>query len=197
MHVLARLHGFGVVVVPKAPYRIGRVPDAPDTRLRIAHGDRSEAIDVADGPAVTDLADVTAGDPAPRWRIETSLTSCAWPLGFDLASDPDGLSPFLLLGPEDAMVWLAGPLAREKTQPIEKLVAEGQRVRAVAHSGDCERIDVDYEVEGEGWWQRRYVVPWTDTETIVVTGQARAATEELTALAVDLIERSIEPYRSE
>jgi len=190
---VVRLQGFGVVVVPTAPYRIGRAADGPETLLRIDTGERSETLDVTAPGARSELVALSPGDPAERWRIETAVTSCAWPLGFELASDPDGLSPFLLLGPGDAMVWLAGPLASEKTQPIEKLVAEGQTVRAVAESGGRERIDLDYEVGGERWWQRRYVIPWTDGETLVASGQARSATEELTSLALDLVERSLEP----
>lgn len=194
MHVLARLQGFGVIVLPKAPYRIARVADAPETELRITQGDESEVVDVTEvREGLTDLADISRGDAAERWRIETEAMSCAWPLGFDLASDPDGLSPFLLLGPNDALVWLAGPLAAEKTRPIEQLAAEGQAIREVAHSDDRERLDVDYEADGERWWQRRYVIPWTESESVVISGQSRPSTEELTALAVDLIERSLEP----
>lgn len=188
MHVLARLQGFGVLVLSKAPYRIGRVPDAPETRLRIAHGERSEEVDVSEPrEGLTELADVTRGDSAERWRIETTVLTCAWPAGFDLASDPEERSPFLLLGPNDAMVWLSGPVDREQTQPIESLAVSGQTIRAVAQSDDRERIDVDYTIDGDRWWQRRYVVPWTETQDVVVTGQARPATEELTALATDLV----------
>jgi hypothetical protein len=196
MHVLARLQGFGAIVLPKAPYRIARVPDAPETRLRIAHGERSEVVDVTEAGAI-EVADITRGDGAERWRIETTVMTCAWPAGFDLASDPEERSPFLLLGPGDAMVWLSGPVDREQTQPIESLAVDGQTIRAVAQSGERERIDVDYTIGGERWWQRRYVVPWTKTDDIVVTGQARPETEELTALAVDLVERSLEPTRTE
>lgn len=196
MHVLARLQGFGAIVVPKAPYRIERVDDAPDAVLRIGHGDRSETVDVRavlGGTVTTDVADVDEGDPRPRWRIETSVFGCAWPVGFALSSDPDGLSPFLLLGPDDAMIWVAGPVDRAKTTPIEKLVTEDQTARAVASSGDRERIDIDYQVDGERWWQRRYVLAWGEDRTLVLTGQARAAFEAPTSAAVDAIEASIAP----
>jgi hypothetical protein len=193
MHVLARLQGFGVIVLPKAPYRIARSLEGPETELRIIHGDGSEVVDVTEGEHATELADISPGDARERWRIETTVATCAWPPGFDLSSDPDGLSPFLLLGPGDAMVWLSGPVPREKAQPIEKLATPDQKVRAVAEAEGRERIDVDYEVEGEAWWQRRYVIPWGEAKALVISGQARAETEELTALAVDLIERSLEP----
>jgi len=199
MRAPTKLHGFGAIVEPEAPYRIGRVDGEPETTLRIVHGAGTTVIDVAAilrEDATTDLADITAGDPMERWRIETTDATCAWPEGFDLASDPDDLSPFLLLGPDDSMVWLAGPVDRATVEPIENLAGEGQRVRAVAEAGDHERIDLDYEADDEAWWQRKYVVPWDDGQAIVITGQARSAMEELTALAVDLVERSLEPHRS-
>lgn len=200
LHVVdaqARLQGFGAIVVPKAPYRLERVEDAPDTTLRILREDRSEVVDVrelARGEATTDLADVSEGDPRQSWRIETGVVTCAWPQGFALSWDPDELSPFLLLGPDDAMIWLAGPVDQAKTTPIEKLVVEGQTVRAVAEAGANERIDVDYVIDGERWWQRKYVIAWDEGQALVITAQARVEVEELTAAAVDAIEASLAPH---
>ena len=197
MHVLARLQGFGVIVLPKAPYRIERIEGEPDTRLRIFHGEQSGVVDVREvvrGEERTELADISEGDPRQSWRIETGVVTHDWPHGFALSSDPDELSPYVLFGPDDAMIWIAGPVDRARTTPIEKLVAEEQTVRAVAQAGDNERLDVDYVIDDEPWWQRRYVLAWGEGRALVLTAQARAATEETAAEAVDAIERSIAPY---
>lgn len=194
MHVSARLQGFGATVLPKAPYRIEHVSDAPPTQLRIHHGDQSGLVDVSAAlkGQITELADIEPGDGGERWYVETTAFSCAWPLGFALMSDPD-YSPFVLVGPEESMIWLAGPLDRSRTSPIEKLATPDQIVRAVGQAGDRERIDLEYTFEGERWWQRRYVVPWGNEKAVVISGQARSTTELLTAAAVDLIEASLSP----
>lgn len=196
MHVLARLQGFGAIVLPDVPYRIERVADAPETTLRITSGETTEIVDVRDavrGDVKTGVANVTGGDERGEWRIETSVFACAWPRHFALSSDPDEISPFLLFGPNDAMIWVAGPVDRAKATPIEKLATEDQTIRAVAEAGDNARIDVDYEHDDETWWQRRYVLAWGDAHVLVVTAQARAADEEPVRLAVDAVEASIAP----
>lgn len=182
-------------MLPKPPYRIERV-DEP-TRLRIQHGDQSAVIDVSEPTkgSATELADIEPGDGGERWYVETTVCSCAWPEGFALASDPEG-SPFLLHGPEEAMIWLAGPLDRSRTTPIEKLATSDQTIRAVGEADGRERIDLEYTFEGERWWQRRYVVPWGEDQAIVITGQARSTTELLTSAAVDLVEASLAPARN-
>ena len=181
--------------MPKAPYRIERVPGAPPSRLRIVRGERSEVIDMGDAEAIeraAELLDISQGEPRPSWRIETDAMSCAWPAGFALCSDPDELSPFVLFGADDAMIWIAGPVERAKVTPIEELADEGQTIRAVAQAGERERMDLDYVVDGEPWWQRKYVMPWGTDEALVLTGQARMRGEENTSAAVDAIEATIE-----
>ncbi|MGZ3424111.1 MAG: hypothetical protein ACXWUG_00890 [Polyangiales bacterium] len=166
MHV--RLRGNGLLVIPKGKFRFER--DAVKTS-----GDDVEVL------------------PAPgagEWRIETPSFSIAWPRGFAIADDPDELSPFLLHGDRDALIWTAGPLPKEKVLPVEKLVDEEQRVRAIADAGDDVRIDLDYVVDGEPWWQRRYLrkVPGG---MLVLSAQARAADEDEVRPAIDLLDATL------
>lgn len=199
--VFARLSGHGLLVAPRPHYRIDRVAGAPDTTLRIADASGEEIVDlplVARGERTCAKADVHRGPRTGPFRIETGISTCAWPRDFALSHDPDEISPFLLLGPREAMIWIAGPLAREKVTPIEKLVEGSQSVRAVAEAKGASRIDVDYDHDGERWWQRRYVVAFGDPEhdtALVITGQARAEDEAVTSAAVDEIERTLTPYR--
>lgn len=191
-----RLSGHGVVVIVHAPFRVERTGVA--TALRVVGEKGEELVDVAAvarGEAKSRLVDVLDGGPQTAFRVETDHASCAWPEGWALASDPDELSPFLLMGARDAMIWLAGPVARDKALPIEKLADEGQRVRAVADRGGDARIDLDYVEAGEPWWQRRYVVRFDDSRVLVLTAQCRATDEETVRPAIDAVEVSLVPHR--
>ena len=197
MHTLARLAGFGVIVTPRAPFRLDRVDGAATPSvLRIGGDGGGRVVDpraLLDAPDPEAPVDVFPGDAAEAdWWIETGFVRCRWPAGFGLASDPEERCPFLLLGPEETMVWLEGPFPREKATPIEKLVAPGQTLRAVAEADDAARVDIDYEHDGEPWWQRRYAIAVDTDKVLLATGQARRRHEELVRAAVDLVEHSLE-----
>jgi hypothetical protein len=193
-----RLSGHGLLVTPRAEFRIE--PSAGTvTTLDIASADGRSVVDVAAvarGEANTASVDVAPGGVAGPWRVETNVFTCAWPAGFAVSSDPDGLSAFLMLGANDAMLWVAGPLDRDKALPIEKLAAEDQTVRAIADLDGNTRIDLDYVVEDELWWQRRYALAWRDDTVLVVTAQARVVDEDSVRAAVDALASSIAPYHA-
>lgn len=201
MQSFVRLVGFGVVVVPRAPYRIDRMAGAAETTLQVAGSRGDQVVDVREllgdardaGPATV----VPGRDFREEWRIQTEVSTCAWPAGFGLASDPDGISRFLLLGPSEAMIWIAGPVSPDTAFPIEKLATPDQTIRAVAEATGASRMDVEYLHDDERWWQRRYVVEWGEDGVVVLTGQARLADEEVTRMAVDTVERTLEPTPAE
>jgi hypothetical protein len=195
MEPFVHLIGFGATVVPSAPYRIDRVADEPETVLLVATAERSGLVDVADvlrGGETGGLVEVRPGDERSRWRVQTEVFTCAWPYEFGLSSDPDGVSPFLLLGPGDAMLWVAGPVDLERASPIEKLADTDQTIRGVAEAEGASRIDLDYELEGEPWWQRRYVVEWGEGQALVLTGQAPVSHETVTREAVDAMDQTLQ-----
>jgi hypothetical protein len=170
-----RLRGHGVLVIPKAKFRFER--------------------DVI--PVASDDVEVLPAPSALDWRIETSGYSIAWPKGFAIADDPDELSPFLLHGARDALIWIAGPLPRDKVLPIEKLAADDQRVRAIADAGDAVRIDIDYALPSESgpaehWWQRRYVRMLPGGSALLLSAQALASDEDSVRAAIDAIDESLE-----
>lgn len=191
-HVLARLHGHGKIVLPFPGYRIER--EAGQLVLRVEREGRSGTVDVASPSG--DLCDVETGTLTGPWRVETRLYRCAWPEGFALAADPTDRSPFLLLGPDGSMIWIDGPVDASRATPIEKLAAPGQTVRAVAEAADAARIDLDYVDEGVRFWQRRYVLPWSDDRALVPCAQARAENEKLVSAALDLVEQTLEPVEA-
>lgn len=181
------------MVLPHAGFRIERVADAAETTLKVWSGAATGVIDVT-APAdelASALADISLGGGSGQWRIETSVLSCIWPHGLAIVEDPDGVSPFLLIGDNDAMFWISGPLASERATPIENLVDDGQTVRAVAQAGEDARIDLDYVIDDEAWWQRRYALVWSPGKVLVVTAQARLADEVLARAAVDAVAQSI------
>lgn len=193
-HTPARLAGHGALVVPRLGYQLERVDGAPESSLRVTCGEESAVLDVraADADA-SPLAVVAPGPPTLAWRILTDTYSCAWPLGFVLADDPDGLSSFLLAGERGALMWVSGPMSRERALPIENLADEDQRVRAIADEGENVRIDLDYVHEGEPWWQRRYVLRWGADEVLVLTAQAMALDEDVVRAAIDELAQTIAP----
>jgi hypothetical protein len=199
-HVLARLAGHGLIAVPRPLFRLDRVDGAPETTLRVADARGDEIVDlaaVARGERASDRIDVHLGPRGP-FRIETRVFTCTWPPGFALSHDPYGGAPFLLIGPRDAMIWIAGPLARAKVEPIERLADPSQTIRAVAEATDASRMDLDYEHEGERWWQRRYVIAFgaaPAAEALALSAQARLADEPVACAAIDAIERSLAAYR--
>lgn len=195
MLVLARLLGHGLVVLPHRNYRIEHVADAAETTLRITRGKETDVVDLLVAlREKSAFVDVSEGGPPGAWRIQTKEFTCGWPRGFALSADDAG-SPFLLTGPSGSLVWVDGPLPKKKATPIENLVADEQRVRAVAQEGENARIDLDYEEEGEHWWQRRYALVWGNEQVLVVSGQALLSDEEAARAAVDEVARTIEPYR--
>lgn len=189
----ARLAGYGALVLPRAGYQLERVEGA-ESSLRVIYGAERGALDVRAADAATStLAGVLPGPATRAWSIIADTYTCAWPQGFVLADDPDGLSAFLLAGAHDALVWVSGPMPSERALPIETLADEGQNIRAVADEGENARIDLDYVHEGEPWWQRRYVLRWGADDVLVLTAQARALDEDAVCAAIDEVAATIAP----
>ena len=160
---------------------------APEERARHVEG----AIAIVRAGGVEHVPDPGA------LRIETDLVTCAWPHGLVLTADPAGRSPFVLLGPApECEIWLT-QAARSEVEPIESLAAEGQRVRAIADAADgTSRIDLDYVVEDELFWQRKYVRPWGEGQVLLVCAQAPAELEDLMSTALELVESTLRPTAS-
>ena len=188
------LVGHGALLIPRAGFRLEHVEGAADSTVRVTYGDESALLDVrAPDASASPLAEVLPGPQTRAWRIETTSYVCALPLGFVLADDPDGFSPFVLDGPEGALVWVSGPMPRDRALPVENLIDEGQTVRGVADAGDNVRVDLDYVFEGEPWWQRRYILAWGKDDVLVLSAQARALDEDTVRVAIDGLVETIAP----
>jgi hypothetical protein len=73
MHTYARLRGFGLSVVPFAPYCVRRIGDGADDRISVEHADTSALLDPNRPPGVGALAavaDVAEAESEARWLVD-------------------------------------------------------------------------------------------------------------------------------
>ncbi|MCA9038574.1 MAG: hypothetical protein KDA91_25790, partial [Planctomycetaceae bacterium] len=113
-HVYARLTGFGLAVIPQAPFRIQYAPgdgDAIDVQHQSPQGQRFARLIPDQGgykskidqytDSLYEVLDVEKGPDTDQWRIETTIFTVAWPRGYVLCSNnfPQDPGPFDLVGP--------------------------------------------------------------------------------------------------
>ncbi|GGT80208.1 MULTISPECIES: hypothetical protein [Streptomyces] len=203
-HVLARLAGFGMTLTPRRPYSFERASDTPPA-VRVTTGEgetaRIACVTAVTGPPrveltnardVDDVVDVQPGPAEPHWRIETSAYALAWPAGFTVESPPaDDFSPFLLWGPDDALLHVQGPVDRERIPPPPQLAGPGQRL--VDHRADpaFEAVELAYRHEGDEWRQWHHLVALDEKQALVVTSQCPARHAELVRSAAETVARSL------
>lgn len=185
-HVFCTLVGFGLRVIPRAPFRV-----------RLAPGGRPPALEVEhDGPAGTASARVLPDDrgghacepseaahvldvePGPAaddaWLVDAPFVRFPLPADFCLHSVPaDSPSPFDLVGPDDALIYAQAP---RRLPPLERMFGPGQR--AVARGATW--IELEYEHDGRPWWQRHELFG----DGVVFTAQAPAERADPTRAAL-------------
>ncbi len=195
-----QLRGHGVLVRPARGDRVARGPDEKTLRVWRAGSMAAVEIDVREP---TDLIVIEPVADIHPWRIESAGVTCAWPHGTALVSDAWERTPFVLeLAGEDDRepeegIWIA-TAPRSEVEPIERFAVEGQRIRAIGESADgALRIDLDYPHGSTLWWQRKYVLPWSEGLALVVSAQARAKNEETFSLAADLVASTVALARLE
>jgi len=176
-HVLARLNGYGVQLVPYWPYRFERLDaDLPKVLVvRVMHdGEDSTEIDPKNPVAVEGIVDVSTEPSPDGWRVETSTFSVPWPDGFHVSSpsDPADRMPYYLLGPDNASIFPQGILPNERIPAVEALAAAGQRITAQRTIDGTEVIELEYTHDGGPWWQSHWLIPWGETRTLTFTAQA-------------------------
>ncbi|WP_156313256.1 hypothetical protein [Micromonospora sp. HK10] len=170
-HVLARLAGYGVVLVPYWPYTFERSDAASDavvvTNWRV-NGPAKALVDSADAHSAPGIVDVEPGPDHPFWVIETSSFSAVWPFGFSVEST---VAPYCLVGEHDASISVQGPV---HIADPDVMIAPGQTVVGRRKMGrDVEVIELVYEHEGEPWWQGVYLYPRKGGQELVFTAQSR------------------------
>lgn len=204
-HVYARVAGFHLTVIPRAPFRIWKAPDPP-TAIDVEHlapTGRLFARVIPDNggykskisqntPSLYDVVDIEAGPEIPQWRIETSVFTCDWPSDYQLFSNnfPKDPAPFDLVGPHAEMIYIQHP----RTIPdVSAMGAPHQTVIHIERNIESEWIDLAYDHEGIPWRQRHEVVSFLDGQ-IVVTMQAPLQFAEQATAVAHAVARSLRPY---
>jgi hypothetical protein len=200
-HVLARLNGYGVQLVPHWPYRFVRpVEDDPATVCVVRttpDGDRTATISAENPHSVDGVVDVTTEPSPDGWRIETTRFSVPWPDGFDVTSPTDGSDRtyFYLTRADDAKIFPQGPVRTDRLPAPEAWAADGQRIASRDVVDGIEIIELAYEIDGAGWWQSHWVVPWTAGRSLIFTAQAPNAAVEPTRRAARQVASGVQPTR--
>lgn len=194
-HVFARLAGHGMTLVPRWPYVFERT-EGDTVLVTWATEDGPMRLTVEPGVRVDggDVVDVTEGPDHPYWLIETGPALLPWPKGFSLESAEDQ-TPFLLLGPDDTVIFPQGPVPAERLADAQALVAEDQAITAERDENGTRVVELGYEHEGAPWWQAHWLAPLPGGRLLVVTAQAplpaaAAAREAAATIAAGVVGRS-------
>jgi hypothetical protein len=203
-HVYARLSGYGLVLIPFAPYRFEALPDGRSLTVthaspqgtrsaRITPGPVAPTVHLEPGTASLDEVVTLSNDgQAGPWRIETRVFTCAWPAGFALASAPDD-GPFDLYGPDGSLIYFQGPYPPERVPPTRGLVAPGQTLAGEGEGSGFHWVEVSYPHEGRTWLKRYAFVPLTPEQVLVVTTQAPEQGAARATAAADELAASLRP----
>jgi hypothetical protein len=191
-HVLTVLGGFGLRVIPYAPFRarigstarvleIERSTPARSARVIV---EREGACDVELGDGTADSADVFDIEVGPKhdaWFLETSLVSFRLPERFTMHSVADGSpSPFDLVGESGDLIYVQ---TASRRVALRELVRTGVSVV----EEDRELLEVEYEHDGTIWRQRHRLVLPSVGRTFVLTAQSPADRSANARAALDLM----------
>ncbi|GLY00371.1 MULTISPECIES: hypothetical protein [Actinoplanes] len=195
-HVLARLGGYGLALIPHWPFAFERVPDASNA-VRVTRftpgGPRQVVIEPGGNVDGGDVVDVADGPQTPFWMVETSVFRLRWPASFTLESpaETDDGTPFYLRGPADSMIFPQGPVERDRLADPQALVAPGQTVlQRRDHEHGISVVELGYRHEDRQWWQGHWVIPHHDDQVVVLTGQAVLESAAVTREAAEIMAAS-------
>ncbi|GAA2686974.1 hypothetical protein Apa02nite_037200 [Actinoplanes palleronii] len=168
---MARLAGYGVVLVPYGQYTFARSDAAPHAVLVTnwrEDGPATALVDPADPQSAPGIVDVAPGPDQPFWSIQTGVFEVAWPSGFTVEST---FVPYGLAGKHDSSISVQGPA---RVPDPDVLIGVGQTVTDRRTMGDgVQVIEVTYEHEGDPWWQAHYLLPRQEGRVLVFTAQSR------------------------
>lgn len=195
-HVLVRLSGPRMQLIPHWPYRFTRLaaePGAVEVTRWIAGGKLVTVVRPGDDPQPGDVVDVVAGPERDDWLIETPAFGTCWPDGFTIDSPmgPNDRTAFYLWGPDAAMIFPQGPVPLERSPTLGALVGPGQSVDIRRRVGDVDVIELSYEHDGQPWWQGHWLVPFGTGRVLVMTAQAPIAGQTSTRAAAETVVASL------
>lgn len=190
-HVLARLNGFGMTLIPNWPYSFEREGEGSN----VVHATRwtpsgPAKVTIEPGSPVdgNDVVDVGGGFDVPYWLIETSIFSVQWPAGFTVNSPQDAGdgTPFYLQGQGEAAIFMQGPVLRSRLSDPDALVAPGQSVLSRrSDDNGVASIELTYLHDDEQWWQAHWMMPCQADHFVVITAQSLLAASATTRTAAE------------
>ena len=199
-HVYARLNGFQLQVIPRAPFRIGRCVDVKDAvdieyqskdgllfaRLIPDGGGYKSKLD-QNTSSLYDVVDVNDGNNSGEWIIETSVFDCCWPVGYAICSNnfPNDPSPFDLIGGDSEFIYIQRP---QKCPAIEEMYAQNQSVVDIGKSDISEWINLEYVHENERWNLRHEVVSSFEHPLIVTMQSPERYAHNAKKAAYDIVQ---------
>ncbi len=209
-HVYARLSGFGWILVPRAPFRVERLPGRPRSLLArhdSPAGPRQATISLeearpvvelgSDTAALNEVLDLLEGPVRDHWRIETTVFTARWPESFALTSAPSPGPPFDLHGPDGALVFVQGPIGPARLPALTAMAGPGQKVKRHGSSPGWGWVELEYTHEGIRWRQTHRVLEDGHGYALVVTAQTPERWAELTDAAAEVVAGSLRPYDGE
>jgi len=207
-NVLAWVSGFGRRLIPLTPYRCEQLPEDPRSLL-VQHtgvwGNRTIVVTLpAEGTATIrrvrgtiiarGVVDVLTPDLRPElafppaeegWRIACALFSVRWPRQFALESSPVFPPPFDLVGPEDARLWIQGPVRAADCPTLEELATPDQTQLGTCTLAGRTAVELGYDLDGEPWRMVHVIVERGDGWTFFASGQGPATQRDLVLSALD------------
>lgn len=204
-HALARVSGYGLLVLPYAPYQM-RYGSPTDNTLEIVHTPGEErryaVVWTSEGgyqsklsrgtSSLLDVADIGLGATGPDWIIETSIFTCTWPRLYWLASSGDEIAPFYLIGPDGELIFIQRP---RQLLEVGEMAGPDQQVIDSADEGDAGWIELEYMHEGVTWRQRHSLVGRIPPMPVIVTVQAPQAFFKQAKLEADRLAESLAPWQ--
>jgi len=150
-----------------------------------------DVVEVIEGAAYEQWAHRAAYD---HWRVETYPLSVVWPEGFAVDS-VDQLPPpaFHLVGPDEARIWVQGPLPAERVPPLDRMEGPGQTTERITRRAGGPLVELRYVHDGGQWRMFHCVVERDPRWTCVVTAQTPEHRRELVRAAVDEVAVSLTP----
>jgi hypothetical protein len=140
-------------------------------RVQITFADAGPRMLLGEGVAnAEEVIQVSEGPVGNQFVIETPAFHAVWPEGLDLRSPLASRTRFDLLGPDDALIFIQGPVPNRNI--LDEMAADGQTEigRGKTPSGH-EWIELGYEVAGAQWRQRHYTRVVSRSMAFVVTAQ--------------------------
>ncbi|MDF1665619.1 MAG: hypothetical protein P1V97_27920 [Planctomycetota bacterium] len=181
-HVFARLTGYGYSMVPvDSPYKFrwGRnnrtvlIDIETDKSTAEIHYPEGKAFEeFSEGADMDEIVEITPVEHTGPFRVETSVFSVNWPSGFEIESSGSGEGPpYDIIGPDDTLIYIQGPIEKSFVPPIEELVAPGQRLTDKGTAHECQWVELSYSHEKVKWCQRHFRHDHGE-HVFLITGQA-------------------------